>query len=176
MEGNPSGEPEGSRLRIAVTEMVMEKPPFRPTPSGAARLRERRQTTSKLWLKQSLLILAILAVFGLGVVSSGNATQWLRKLYSPFAVIIVTVLVVQYILLKGRDRSRLYRMEIDQLRERRREDSDFLQEMEEELRKLDERLAPSEPDSPESPSGDSSQVASARARIQSLRKKLAQKL
>jgi hypothetical protein len=53
--------------------------------------------------------------------------EWL---YSPYAGVLVVVMVVEYLLLKGSDRSAIYRRERDAAREVRRDDMLAMREME----------------------------------------------
>ncbi|HUT23715.1 MAG TPA: hypothetical protein VM492_05185, partial [Sumerlaeia bacterium] len=128
-----------------------------PSPSsGPASSRDRsrrRRPRPPSPLKNALLILAIITVFALGVVLSGGAKEFIRVLYGPVPLVIAILLIIQYILLKGRDRSRLYKMELDQVRLKRREETDFLRRLEGELQEIESALeAAGENPSPERPS------------------------
>jgi len=153
----------------------------KPLASGAARLRERKRKAGLLGSKSGWLILAILVIFGAGVVMSGGGRNFLHFLYGPVAIIVVIFMIVEYIVLKGRDRSRIYRLELEQTRERRRHDVEFLQSVEEQLRQIEEALgavgadqtvdAPSAASPPESDA-----VNQAKSRLTALRKLVGRRL
>jgi hypothetical protein len=115
-------------------------PAARSIGSGAARLRKRRGRRDRLGLKPVWLIAAILVVFGAGFVLSGGGAAFLQNLYSPVAVIIAIFLMIEYIVLKGRGRSHIYHLELDQLRQRRHEEIEFLRDLEEELHRIEKDL------------------------------------
>ncbi len=52
-------------------------------------------------------------------------------LYSPQTGLIVLIIIVQFIWLKSGDRTRVYRIEIQKLRDQRRQDEDFLRKAKE---------------------------------------------
>ena len=144
------------------------------TPSGAARLRRRRGGRPHApRLRPVWLILAILGVFALGLHLSGGLGEFLQNLYSPVAIIVVVFLVIEYIVLEGRDRSRIYRIELDQMREKRRLDAAFLREVEDELRRLEDGF--SDPAS-SNPSPQPADRAGLRERLAALRRRLSQRL
>lgn len=86
-----------------------------------------------------LATLITIGILGL-ILVTGNARGLLRILYSPTAGLIAVVMLVEYILLKGADRSALYRRELDAARSKRREDLLALREMEERIVELRESL------------------------------------
>ena len=91
-------------------------------------------------IRNAWLILAIVIVFGAGVVMSGAGGKLIDKLYGPAALIIVVILMIQYILLKGRDRSRVYKIEIEKMRAKRHDDVERMRHLETELAHLEQRL------------------------------------
>jgi hypothetical protein len=145
--------------------------PSRPLPSGVARLRRRRRHENRFRPKARWLILALFAVFSAGIVLSGNGRDFLRYLYSPVAIIVVIFAIAEYIVLKGRDRSRIYRLELDQMREKRHQEIDFLHEMEDELRETERALEAL------GDGGDSAaEAGKVRARLAALRERLSHRL
>ena len=80
-----------------------------------------------------------LGLLGL-ILLTGNALTILRHLYSPYAAFVAVVMLVEYVLLKGADRSALYRRELEAARQKRREDLLALREMETALVRLTDRL------------------------------------
>jgi hypothetical protein len=62
-----------------------------------------------------------------------GAAELVKQLYSPVVALIVFFLALEYIILKGRDRSRILHIELEQAREKRQSDLEY-------LRKLDAHL------------------------------------
>ncbi|MBN1867577.1 hypothetical protein JW916_09820 [Candidatus Sumerlaeota bacterium] len=118
----------------------MESAPH-PTPSGTSRLKKRRRRQSAARARTAWLIGAIVLVFVAGIFLSGGGIEFVRSLYSPVALIVVIFLIVEYVVLKGRDRSRLYRIELDQMREKRRRDNEFLHDIERDIQSVENDLA-----------------------------------
>ncbi len=81
-----------------------------------------------------VVILISIGVLVLALVT-GNFRSILDKLYSPYAALIAVIMLVEYVLLKGADRSAMYRRELEAARTKRREDLLTLRKME---TKLDE--------------------------------------
>lgn len=109
--------------------------------SAMARLRRSRKTArAPSRLKNYGLVAAIAIVFSLGVYLAGGGREFLQGIYSHFAILLVVFLIIEYIVLKGRDRSRIYKIERDQARARRREDIEFLREIEERIETVQQDL------------------------------------
>lgn len=87
-----------------------------------------------------IIILIIIGLLTLIVVTD-NWRLILNKLYSGQAALIVVVMLVEYLLLKGSDRTALYRRELDAARQKRRDDLLALRDMETQLVELRARLA-----------------------------------
>ena len=163
-------------------ESIAPSPGPRPLGSGTARLRKRGNYKNRMGLKSFWLILVIFIVFGAGFVLSGGGVEFLRYLYNPVAVVVVIFAMIEYIVLKGRDRSRIYHLELEQLRQRRHEEIDFLRNLEEELRHLEqdlERLSRMAP--PVAAAGNDfadplDELRGATERVRSVRENLARKL
>lgn len=73
-----------------------------------------------------VIVIALLALVGV----TGNFHTVVDWLYSPYAAVLAVVMVVEYLLLKGSDRSAIYRRERDAAREIRRDDLLALRELE----------------------------------------------
>jgi len=159
----------------------------KPTGSGAARLRERKRRAGSLGSKSRWIILAIIAIFAAGIALSGQGRSFLRYLYGPVAIIVVIFAIIEYIVLKGRDRSRIYRLELDQLRARRRQDVEALRGVDEELARIQEDLRRAgaalgpphaesgDADAGASPSGEGGFLRRAASRVADLRESLARR-
>ncbi len=85
------------------------------------------------------VILIVIGVLAL-IVLTGNHQTILNALYSPTAAIIPIIMLVEYLILKGSDRSVIYRRELDLAREKRRDDLLALRTMENELVDLRARI------------------------------------
>ena len=98
--------------------------------SQRGRERRRRTVSGAEILFLVAILLCVLLLF------TGSLSTFLSILYSPFSFIILVVIITEYIILKGADRSRIYRIEIDRLRDKRKEDIAFSREIETELQRL----------------------------------------
>ena len=98
--------------------------------SQQGRERRRRTVSAAEILFLVAILLCVLLLF------TGSLSTFLSILYSPFLFIILVVIITEYIILKGADRSRIYRIEIDRLRDKRKEDIAFSREIETELQRL----------------------------------------
>jgi hypothetical protein len=86
-----------------------------------------------------LIVLIVIGVLTL-VVLTGNFTRILKMLYSPQAALIAVIMLVEYVVLKGADRSVLYKRELDAARAKRREDLLAMREIEAKLIEIQTRL------------------------------------
>jgi hypothetical protein len=85
-----------------------------------------------------------------------SAQELIKQLYSPVVAIIVFFLALEYIILKGRDRSRVLHIELEQAREKRQSDLEYLRKldsqllhMENQLRTMENQLENMESNSPQ---------------------------
>lgn len=83
-----------------------------------------------------LIVIGILALIWL----TGNLGVVWEKLYSSYAVAIVVVMLLEYLLLKGSDRSPIYRRELEAARVKRRDDLLALRDIETQLVELRSRM------------------------------------
>jgi purine-cytosine permease-like protein len=95
--------------------------------------RPRRIHSSDLWVL--LLFVAILFLF-----LSGTFENVLDVLYSRLAFVLIVVMLVEFLVLKTRDRSRFYRMQLQMTSNRRREDLRLLRETRDTLAECSECL------------------------------------
>lgn len=103
---------------------VMPVPRAEAAPDGSSPAPEARRRivhSSDLWLL--LLVAVVLGLFLLNLVR-----PLAELIYSPTALLIVVIMVVEFLVLKARDRSRFYRLELQLMRNRRREDIRLLRE------------------------------------------------
>lgn len=86
-----------------------------------------------------IIILFVMGVLSL-IIATGNARRVFDALFTPTAIVIVVIMLFEYLLLKGADRSDIYRRELDAARQKRRDDLLALHEMETRLIELNTRL------------------------------------
>ena len=86
-----------------------------------------------------ILVLIVIGVLTL-VIVTGHYKTILEMLFHPYAVILVLVMLVEYLLLKGADRSPIYQRELEVARQKRRDDLLVLRDMESQLVDLRARL------------------------------------
>jgi hypothetical protein len=155
-------------------------PPI-PSRSGTARLRKQRQPRPLSPVKNMVLLLAIVVVFAIGLALTTHGKEFLSNLYRPVAIAFVILLAIEYIALKGRDRSRIYKIELEQARTKRQQDLEFLRGMEKELTTIEEKIR----SMTKSPSGaigsvsgapSPSDLAEIQERLSALRRSLSERL
>ena len=97
--------------------------------------RNREIMTPRSWHRPGSGILVILVAIGLLILTlaTGKFTVLVGKLYSPYTAFIAVIMIVEYIILKGADRTALYRRELEAARAIRREDLLALRQMESRL-------------------------------------------
>lgn len=76
--------------------------------------------------------------------ATGNLKGILAALYSPYVAFVAVIMLVEYVVLKGSDRSDQYRRQLEAIRAKRHQDLLTLQKMESQLKKIDERLQESQ--------------------------------
>jgi hypothetical protein len=157
----------------------MAATPSTPSRSGTARLR-KRQPRPFSPVKNAVLLLGIVVVFVIGLILTIQGKDFLRSLYSPVAIIVVIFLAIEYIALKGRDRSRIYKIELDHARTKRRQDLEFLRGVEKELSEIEEMIHSAAQETPcggpEVPRPLSSKLGEIQNRLVALRRSLSERL
>lgn len=85
----------------------------------------------------------ILIVIGLLILVffTGNVETILKRLYSPYAGFVALVMLIEYLLLRGGDRTALYRRELEAARARRRDELLATRELETQLVEMRTRVA-----------------------------------
>jgi len=79
------------------------------------------QAAKRAWPRAGEVILLVIAAFcGLVLLTQdfGLVTHFF---YSPLAIILLIVVFIEYLIIKGGDRSRLYLIELERMREREQE-------------------------------------------------------
>lgn len=86
-----------------------------------------------------IIILIVIGILTLIYLTNNLSKIW-ENLYSGYAVAIVVIMLVEYLLLKGSDRSPIYRRELEAARVKRRDDLLALRDLETQLVELRSRL------------------------------------
>ncbi|MBI3736214.1 hypothetical protein HY256_06845 [Candidatus Sumerlaeota bacterium] len=94
---------------------------------------------------QAALILVFAGIAGL-VIMTGNFKAIFNLLYNRNTAVIAVVVLVEYVILKGFDRSAQYRRQLEALRTKRNEDLAAIQKLEAKLSELRTMMEKSETD------------------------------
>ncbi len=86
------------------------------------------------------IILGIVACLCIFLLLVNDVNLFFSVLYSPYSFLVLVVVILEYIILKGMDRSRFYRLEIERLTRKRRRELAFRQHLESEIRALQKTL------------------------------------
>ncbi len=150
------------------------------TASGVKRLRKKSATQKKPpRISNSILAFIILSVFFIGLLLSGAAQTLFSKIYHPVSFIVLILLIVEYILLKGRDRSRIYRIELDQLHQKRNDDLRQIRDWEKQLEQIEtlsQQLDSDQTQTESSTPATQNSPQELQEKIQNLREELSNKL
>jgi hypothetical protein len=130
-----------------------------PSPKAISRLRKRQPPSPPSRKKTMMMVGTIFLCLAISFIYSQrgeSAQELIKQLYSPVVAIIVFFLALEYIILKGRDRSRVLHIELEQAREKRQSDLEYLRkldshllQMENQLRSLESQLEDMESHSPQ---------------------------
>lgn len=82
-----------------------------------------------------VVIICVIALCVLLLVTN-NVETFIRVLYSPISFLVLVVVLGEYIILKSADRSRIYKIELEQLRRRQLEYLKVFHHLEQELDNL----------------------------------------
>ncbi|MCX7765484.1 MAG: hypothetical protein N2246_02105 [Candidatus Sumerlaeia bacterium] len=82
-----------------------------------------------------VVIICVIALCVLLLVTN-NVETFIRVLYNPISFLVLVVILGEYIILKSADRSRIYKIELEQLRRRQLEYLKVFHRLEQELDKL----------------------------------------
>jgi len=98
----------------------------------------RKKGRFKVTLAECVLFLIMIAAILLLV--TGSVERFLEVIYNPYAYVVLIIIMVEYVLLKASDRSRIYQMQIDQLQQARHDDITFIRSIESRLSTLAEKV------------------------------------
>ena len=91
----------------------------------------RKKGRFKVTLAECVLFLIMIAAILLLITDS--VERFLEVIYNPYAYAVLVIMMVEYVLLKSSDRSRIYQMQIDQLQQARHDDITFIRSIESRL-------------------------------------------
>lgn len=91
--------------------------------------------------KSVAVVLILLVGLVALIVKTGHMPRLLELIYNPWARLTAVIMLVEYVILKGADRSAIYRRELEAGRARRAEDLRGFQMIESELTVLQKELA-----------------------------------
>lgn len=86
--------------------------------TGTDRARAKRTGAVRVGSRVLEIVLLAIAGFSLVLLLTQDLSLVTRSLYSPLAIILVVVVIVEYLIIKGGDRSRLYLIELERMHER----------------------------------------------------------
>jgi len=86
-----------------------------------------------------IIILILIGLLVL-IVVTGNLKSILDRIFGVTTALVVVVMLVEYLILKGSDRSAIYRRELEVARLKRRDDLLALRDLETQLEDLRERM------------------------------------
>lgn len=87
------------------------------------------------------IFIMILIVLGILLAWSGSFYTFLNYFYNPYSFLIIVIMVIEYIILKGRDRSRIYKIQIKHLKERLDNIKDNIRMAEDKINVLNDYLS-----------------------------------
>jgi len=86
------------------------------------------------------IFLGIVVVLGLLMLLTGDIRRFLSILYSPYSFLLLVVILIEYFILKGMDRSRIYKLELERLKKKRERELETQRELEDQIGELSGNL------------------------------------
>ena len=87
-----------------------------------------------------IVFLVALIISSILLLITNDIDIFVSLLYSPYSFLLLMVVLVEYIVLKGIDRSKVYRLENQRLKAKRSREMEFRQRMERELREIQKEM------------------------------------
>ena len=88
----------------------------------------------------ALIILGIIVILCVLLLLTGDVSLFISILYSPFSFLLLVVVLLEYVILKSMDRSRIYKLELEKLKRKRDREMMFRQRLESEFKGLKKYL------------------------------------
>jgi hypothetical protein len=90
------------------------------------------------------IVLGLIIILGILFLLTHDTKIFLSILYSPYSFLLMVVIFLEYIILKGMDRSRIYKLEIQRLKQKRNKDMDLHLKLEKQIQEIQTSLGDSE--------------------------------
>jgi len=90
----------------------------------------------------NIMILVVIGIIAM-IIATGNVDRIMEKLFSAYAALIVLIIIFEYLLIKGSDRSTIYQRELQAAGTIRRDDLLAMREIEIQLVELKARITTS---------------------------------
>lgn len=90
------------------------------------------------------IVLGLIIILGILFLLTHDVKLFFSILYSPYSFLLMIVIFLEYIILKGMDRSRIYKLEIQRLKQKRQKDMGFHQKLEKQVQEIQTSLPDSE--------------------------------
>ena len=90
----------------------------------------------------NFMILVVIGIIAM-IIATGNVDRIMEKLFSAYAALIVLIIIFEYLLIKGSDRSTIYQRELQAAGTIRRDDLLAMREIEIQLVELKARITTS---------------------------------
>ena len=87
----------------------------------------------------NFMILVVIGIIAM-IIATGNVDRIMEKLFSAYAALIVLIIIFEYLLIKGSDRSTIYQRELQAAGTIRRDDLLAMREIEIQLVELKARI------------------------------------
>ena len=87
----------------------------------------------------NIMILVVIGIIAM-IIATGNVDRIMEKLFSAYAALIVLIIIFEYLLIKGSDRSTIYQRELQAAGTIRRDDLLAMREIEIQLVELKARI------------------------------------
>lgn len=82
------------------------------------------------------IALLVVALLGLLLLATNDISLFFSLLYSPYSFLILALMLVEYLFLKGMDRSKVYKLENDRLKSKRQRDIALMKKIETQIRDI----------------------------------------
>ena len=82
------------------------------------------------------LTLVIVALLGLLLLATNDVSLFVKILYSPYSFLVLFLMLVEYLFLKGMDRSKVYKLENKRLKLKRQKDIALMKKIETQISAL----------------------------------------
>jgi hypothetical protein len=82
------------------------------------------------------IVLAVILILAILLLLIDDFRLFFSLFYSPFSFLLLVVILIEYIILKSMDRSRIYKLELERLKIKRDKDLAFQQSLESQIKNI----------------------------------------